>query len=157
MAKDEKPKEKATPAVVRIKYMGASDSRTLSASDTFGDRVPDGLGVDLEFSEANGFIEEVEGLDPEILKLLLDEQYERDGTGDFIKAFKDVTDDRVVPDNEWQKRWRPRGLPNAREVRASVGGPDAMAVGGGNVVGSGLTAGATGSPVAGGSGGGEPA
>lgn len=154
MAKtDEK---KSASNVVRIKYMGASDTRQIPASDTFGGRVPDGIGVELEWSPENDHLLDIEGLEPEILELLLD-QYERDGSGDFIPAFKDVTGTKTVPDNEWQKRWRPRGLPNAREVRASVGGPDAMAVGGGNVVGSGLTAGATGSPVAGGSGGGEPA
>jgi len=125
---DEKKTDEKKSGVLRIKYMGASDIRIIEADDTFGGRVPDGIGVRLEWNadksdpNFNDHLVEVEegAIDPEVLDLLLSDQYERDGTGDFILAFKNVTTVKVVPDGEHAKRWRPRGLPDAREVKAVV-------------------------------------
>jgi hypothetical protein len=128
VAKSDDEKKAKSTGVLRIKYMGGADVRIIEKTDTFGGRVPDGIGVHLEWNadrtdpNFNDHLVEVEegAIDPEVLDLLLNDQYERTGTGDFIPAFKDVTGLKTVPDSEHAKRWRPRGLPDAREAKAVV-------------------------------------
>lgn len=148
MADDEKEKKgKKAGNVTTIKYMGSSDVRKLRASDDFGGRLQGGFGYDVEFSVANNHTVDFEGIDSDALELLLEEQ-ERNGAGDFIPAFADVTDARRVPENEWQKRWRPRGLPSGRNAGAMVA-PSNTATPSGASVGAGPTTTAGGSGVGG--------
>lgn len=97
----------------RIKYMGSSDIRSFSANDNFGNRLQGGLGVDLEWNNQTGENPISVSLDQDALDLVMAEQ-ERAGNGGFIPAFQDVTGMRKLPDSEWQKRWQPQGLPDAR-------------------------------------------
>jgi hypothetical protein len=134
---DEEKKTKKGANVRTIKYMGSSDERYLNATDDFGGQLQGGLGADLAFTVENNHMADVE-LDEDALGLLLAE-VERDGTGAFVPAFKDVTDMRKIPENEWQKRWRPRGLPDARAANAVVNEPG-VAPSGASVANAGTTA-----------------
>lgn len=118
-----KDKEKKSGSEKLLKYMGSADARTFSKTDSFGGRLQGGLGVDLEFTVENNHVADVSDLDDDALELLMEEQ-ERDGSGGFIPAFVEVTNKRKVPDNEWQKRWRPRNLPDPRNVSAVLGSDD---------------------------------
>lgn len=129
MAKDDKEKADEKAGGTRlVKYMGSSDERNFKASDNFGGRLQGGLGQDLVFNEANNHVAEV-NLDPEAYELFMAQQ-ERDGVGGFIPAFVDVTGKRKVPDNEWQKRWRPQGLTDARQTSAVVNTDEAVSTSG---------------------------
>jgi hypothetical protein len=106
---------------VLYKYMGGSNTRTIDAKSNFGGRLPDGIGVDLEWNEANGWVCDVSDVDEEARELLLSEQ-ERAGDGGFIPAFQDVTGNKRMPDNVFQERWMPIPGGDARTVNAMVAG-----------------------------------
>lgn len=127
MAKtDEKKDEKKSGSGRLIQYAGFSDERSISKNDNFGGRLPEGFGVDAVWNEANNHLVELD-LDPEVLDLLLTSQIERDGTGDFFPAFRDVTGMKVIPPNGWAQRWRPQGHTDARQVSAMVGDASGLA------------------------------
>jgi hypothetical protein len=135
---------------MKIKYMGTADIRRIEKSDDFAGRLPDKVGVDLEWNWENNHVidtddEKFSDIGEEVWELVLSEP-----------DFKDVSDMKRIPLSAGEKLWRsmqdvPVAAPGGVAGEANPTGSSGSLTGGGG--GTTTTGGSTTGDAGGGGGG----
>jgi hypothetical protein len=101
---------------MKIKYMGTADIRRIEKSDDFAGRLPEKIGVELEWNWENNHVIDTEDdpysdLGDEVWELVLSEP-----------DFKDVSDMKRIPLSAGEKLWRSLQEPAVNVAPGGVAG-----------------------------------